>query len=114
MDFEGSVAVIFQSKRERSGISLWTLADIAGKLFWTKKFNIVRDDIHHVYSYLGGGLLYGETGSNILYDYISNDFKSFPRLAKEPEAVFKYTETLASVEGFKPSLSLISKFYRQV
>ncbi|KAK1354438.1 hypothetical protein POM88_047694 [Heracleum sosnowskyi] len=114
LDFESSVAVIFQSKKKKSRISLWTLADIHGKLFWTKKFDIVHRDIHWVNSYLGGGLLYGRKESSILYDYITNDFKSFPRLVKAPEAVFKYTETLASVEGFRPSISFLSKFYPPV
>lgn len=113
LDYESSVAVILKSKRKRSGISLWTLADIRGELSWIKKFNIANDNIGHVYSYLGGGLLYGRD-SNILYDYINNDFKSFPRLAKNPKAVFKYTETLASIEGFKPSVLFISKFYPQL
>ncbi|KAK1354439.1 hypothetical protein POM88_047695 [Heracleum sosnowskyi] len=114
LDFESSVAVIFQSKRKRSRISLWTLADVRGQLFWIKKFNIDLRSMYWIYSYLGGGLLYGENVRDVLYDYINKNFKSFPRLSKKPEAVFKHTETLASIEGFKPSAFLISKFYPQV
>lgn len=115
LDYESSAAVIIQSKRKRSRISLWTLADVCGELFWIKKFDIVNRNIYWVHSYLGGGLLYGiKLGSKILYDYINNEFKTFPILAKAPEAVFKYTETLASIEGFKPSDLFQSKFYPQV
>lgn len=114
LDFESSVAVIFQSRKEKSPISPWTLANVCGQLFWTKRFNIVNRDIDCVYSYLGDGLLYVMTDKKKLYDYTNNEFKSFPSLSKAPKAVFKFTETLASIEGFKRSALFRSKFYPQV
>ncbi|KAK1354440.1 hypothetical protein POM88_047696 [Heracleum sosnowskyi] len=75
-----------------SRVSLWTLADVRGKLSWIKKFNIDKGSMYWVYSYLSGGLLYGQTGTKVLYDYTNNDFKSFPGLSKEPEAVFSKQE----------------------
>ncbi|XP_074360859.1 putative F-box protein At3g10240 [Apium graveolens] len=95
LDFESSVAVIFQSKKKRSRIRLWTLEKVGGEFFWIKKFNIVYRNINWVYSYLGDGLFYGINGIvKKLYDYRNCKIKSFPRLANAPKAVFKYTETL--------------------
>lgn len=37
MDFEGSVAMVFEST---PGVDLWTLDNVSGKLSWTKKFSI--------------------------------------------------------------------------
>ncbi|KAL1832086.1 hypothetical protein ACET3Z_001737 [Daucus carota] len=107
LDFEGSVAVVFESKRQRSPTGLWTLVSLGGERYWIKKFDInIR---YWLRSYLGGGLFYGKSRKNILYNYRDDEFKSLPRLAKEPEAVLRYTETLASVEGFKPSVLFVSK-----
>ena len=112
LDFEGSVAVVFESKRKRSRTGLWTLGYLRGDRYWIKKFNI---DIRYcVRSYLGGGLFCGKNRKNILYNYRDDEFKSFPRLAKEPEAILRYTETLASVEGFERSVLFVSKVYPQV
>ncbi|XP_017250158.1 putative F-box protein At3g10240 [Daucus carota subsp. sativus] len=123
LDFEGSVAVVFESKKKRSPslnpgdgpdspTGLWTLGyNLHGERYWIKKFDI---NIRSVRSYLGGGLLYGKNKKKILYNYRDNEFKPFPRLAKKPEAVLRYTETLASVEGFERSVLFVSKVYPQV
>ncbi|KAK1354449.1 hypothetical protein POM88_047705 [Heracleum sosnowskyi] len=114
-DFEGSVAVVLRSVPESSKISLWTLDNsTGGEVFWTRKF-IVHYNLLWTCSYLGRGLFFGKKEARgrtkVLYDNTKKEFKTLPRLAKKPSAVLKYTETLASVQGFIPNLSMTSKFY---
>ncbi|KAK1354448.1 hypothetical protein POM88_047704 [Heracleum sosnowskyi] len=114
-DFEGSVAVVLRSVPESSKISLWTLDNsTGGEVFWTRKF-IVHYNLLWTCSYLGRGLFFGKKEARgrtkVLYNNTKKEFKTFPRLAKKPSAVLKYTETLASVQGFIPNLSMTSMFY---
>lgn len=108
LDFEGSVAVIFGSVGERSEISLWTLVNIDSKVSWTQKFNLALDDIVWIYSYLGGGLLYGRRkeyhNQFFLYDYRKKDFKYIPLPDTRLKTILKYKESLASIEGFDHNL----------
>lgn len=113
LDFEGSVAVFFGSEGKGSEISLCTLDNIHDNVSWTKKFNIVQDNMGWIYSCLGSGLVYGRRRGNIggffLYDYRKKDFKYTPILNWRLKIFFKHTETLASVGGLDHDLYEFSK-----
>ncbi|KAL1825721.1 hypothetical protein ACET3Z_012499 [Daucus carota] len=109
LEFNGSVAVI-QSDVNGSK-SLWTLDNIHGEVSWTRKF-IMHDELPWIKSYLGRGLFWGREGlgghTTVLYDYTK---KSYETIQGRTRSFLKYTETLASIDGFKPSVSMISIFH---
>nr|XP_017240031.1 PREDICTED: uncharacterized protein LOC108212829 [Daucus carota subsp. sativus] len=109
LEFNGSVAVI-QSDVNGSK-SLWTLDNIHGEVSWTRKF-IMHDKLPWIKSYLGCGLFWGREGlgghTTVLYDYTK---KSYETIQGRTRSFLKYTETLASIDGFKPSVSMISIFH---
>ncbi|WOH01586.1 hypothetical protein DCAR_0520970 [Daucus carota subsp. sativus] len=107
LDFEGSVAMVFQSGPE---IHLWTLGDVSGQMSWTKKFSIEADSETEIWltSYLGAGQFFGKKlfnedlfMFNLLYDYRKKEYKFYKRRDKNIWAYLKYTETLVSLDGFE-------------
>ncbi|KAK1398995.1 hypothetical protein POM88_008858 [Heracleum sosnowskyi] len=86
MDFEGSIAMVFESG---PGVDLWTLNNVSGKLSWTKKFSIEYglDDFDTeiwLSCYLGAKQFYGSKLLNgnyfvyeILYDYVKKETKYY-------------------------------------
>ncbi|KAK1365281.1 hypothetical protein POM88_040842 [Heracleum sosnowskyi] len=113
LDFEGSVAMVFQSD---SGIDLWTLDDVSGsdEVSWTKKFSTQLNDDEEgdiwLKLYLGGGQFYGEKSLddgdvflyNVLYDYEKREAKCYG-LGEECKvlAALKYNWTFVSLDGFE-------------
>ncbi|KAL1816659.1 hypothetical protein ACET3Z_019233 [Daucus carota] len=114
MDFEGSVAIVFESG---TGVDLWTLDIVSGVFSWNKKFSIEYglDDLDTeiwLSCYLGAKQFYGWKLRNgnyfvyeILYDYEKKNIK-YHGLGEEyvvpVHAAFKYTETLVSLDRFEP------------
>ena len=102
LEFNGSVAVI-QSDVNGSK-SLWTLDNIHGQVSYTRKF-IMHDRLPWIKSYLGSGRFWGREGlgghTTLLYDYTKRSYEN--RQGRRRRSFLKYTETLASIEGFKVS-----------
>lgn len=108
LDFNGSVGMVFESV---PGIDLWTLDSCSSQMSWTKKFSIVADLETQIRlsSYLGAGQFYGRKflGGyyflyDILYDYEKRETK-YCRLGDQSVLRhLKYTESLISLDGFKP------------
>ncbi|KAL1816568.1 hypothetical protein ACET3Z_019142 [Daucus carota] len=107
LDFEGSVAMVFQSGPE---IHLWTLGDVSGQMSWTKKFSIEADSETEIWltSYLGAGQFFGKKLFNedyfmfsLLYDYRKKEYKFYKRRDENIWAYLKYTETLVSLDDFE-------------
>ncbi|KAL1834563.1 hypothetical protein ACET3Z_004214 [Daucus carota] len=104
LDFEGSVAMIFEAV-EGSVLSLWTLDNVCDdKVSWTKKFNFGAGmKIDWVFLYFGDGEFVAKSdGENIFYDYKRKDAKKLlsPAPVGMLDSVVKYTETLVSLEDF--------------
>lgn len=107
MDFEGSVAMVFESG---SGVDLWTLDNVAGEFSWTKKFSIEYglDDLDTeiwLSCYLGAKQFYGKKLLNgnyfvyeILYDYVKKETKYYG-LREEYVNIYK---TLEESEEYVP------------
>ncbi|KAK1398996.1 hypothetical protein POM88_008859 [Heracleum sosnowskyi] len=86
MDFEGSVAMVFESE---PGLYLWTMDNVSGELSWTKKFSIeygLKDLDTEIWlsCYLGAKQFYGRKSLNgehftyeILYDYKKKETKYY-------------------------------------
>ncbi|KAK1379985.1 hypothetical protein POM88_026729 [Heracleum sosnowskyi] len=103
LDFEGSVAMIFELDDD-SVLSLWTLDDVFGS--WTKKFNLETDlrldkvclylGLHHFVrlSYLSGYKLYD-------CEKKATRELCFPAQSTDVSSVVKFTESLVSLEGFE-------------
>ncbi|KAL1816571.1 hypothetical protein ACET3Z_019145 [Daucus carota] len=110
LDFEGSVAMVFQSGPE---IHLWTLGDVSGQMSWTKKFSIEADSETEIWltRYLGAGQFLGKKLFNrnifmfdVLYDYRKKEAKLYKGGDENDEniwAYLKYTKTLVSLDGFE-------------
>ncbi|KAL1806510.1 hypothetical protein ACET3Z_029578 [Daucus carota] len=103
LDFEGSLAVVYESAGVGSVLSLWMLDD--GGL-WIRKFNLETDlELNKMYLYLGAEQF---LGLNIffgykLYNYRKKTTKNLPSPAHPPavKSVVKFTESLVSLEGFE-------------
>ena len=98
LDFEGSVALIFnESTNDGSVPSLWTLNEVLGNWSWTKEFNLDNDDDDDDFKEIKITSLYIGDG-----DYKKKHVKRILHYA--PLVVRKctqYTETLVSLEGFE-------------
>ncbi|KAK1399012.1 hypothetical protein POM88_008875 [Heracleum sosnowskyi] len=107
LDFEGSVAMVFESG---SGFDLWTLDDVSGQVSWTKFFSIENDSETEIWlqSYLGAGQFYGRKIYNeryymyrILYDYEKKEIKYHGLGEENINVNLKYTQSLVSLDGFE-------------
>lgn len=102
LDFEGSVAMIFETVADGI-LSLWTLDDVSGnKVSWTKKFNLAADlKIDWVVLYLGIGQFVAKNDDvgYVFYDYKKKDAKKFlsPAPSGEFNSVVVYNESLVSL-----------------
>lgn len=131
MDFQGSVAMVFESG---PGVNLWTLDNVSAKLSWTKNFSIeyglndLDTDIW-LACYLGSKQFYGRKLLNgklivceILYDHEKKETKYYglreeyvsmyltangswraglATLNDSFNVVLRYTQTLVSLNGFE-------------
>lgn len=112
LDFEGSVAIVFESICDGLGIDLWTLVDVSGQLSWTKKFSVDTDAGPEsevcLSCYLGTGQFYGTRSlngiylHNVLYDNDKKEAKIYGvREENIHAAPLTYVESLVSLEGFE-------------
>ncbi|KAK1399680.1 hypothetical protein POM88_009543 [Heracleum sosnowskyi] len=107
LDFEGSVALIFNESTDDGSVpSLWTLNEVLGNWSWTKEeFNLDDSfkEIQLTRLYMGDGQFFSRgVGGYIFYDYKKKHVKKI--LDHAPLLVWKltdYTETLVSLEGFE-------------
>ncbi|KAL1816572.1 F-box/kelch-repeat protein At3g23880-like [Daucus carota subsp. sativus] len=105
LDFQGSVAMVFQSGIE---INLWTLDNVSGEVSWTKKFSIEAHPETEIRlnDYLGAAQFFGHKVFHssfmfyVLYDYEKKETKIYKDEANVG-AFLKYTETLVSLDGFE-------------
>ncbi|KAK1399000.1 hypothetical protein POM88_008863 [Heracleum sosnowskyi] len=101
MDFEGSVAMAFESG---PGVDLWTLDNVSGKLSWTKKFSIKYgfDDLD---TGIWLSCYLGEEYVNVYATAEESEIPVGAMLEDAPvpvHAALKYTQTLVSLDGFEP------------
>lgn len=104
LDFEGSVAMVFESACDESVLSLWTLDGVCG--IWTKKFNLETDlELDRVYLYLGAEQF---VGLNFVFGYKFYDYRKkttkklpFPAHLTDVKLVVKFSESLVSLKGFQ-------------
>lgn len=94
LDFEGFVAMVFESVGFGPGLDLWTLDNFSGEVSWTKRFSVEADSDTNIwlYSYLGAGQFYGYklmNGIFFLYDY---DEKKETKLEKRTVPCFSNTQ----------------------
>lgn len=112
LDFEGSVAVVFESIGDGLGIDLWTLDSVSGEVSWTRKFSIDDDADSEseicLSCYLGAGRFYGSQSvngiylHNVLYDYDKKETKVYGVREESTYATpLKYVESLVSLDGFE-------------
>ncbi|XP_074368365.1 F-box/kelch-repeat protein At3g23880-like [Apium graveolens] len=112
LDFEGSVAVVFESIGDGLGTDLWTLSDVSGQLYWTKKFSVDPDADSEskicLSCYLGAGKFYGSKSingmylHNILYDCEKKETKFYGVREENIYATpLKFVESLVSLDGFE-------------
>ena len=105
MDFEGSVAIVFESG---TGVDLWTLDTVSGVFSWTKKFSMEYglDDLDTeiwLSCYLGAKQFYGWKLLNgnyfvyeILYDYEKKNIKYYS-LGEEYVKIYRTSEELEAM-----------------
>lgn len=130
MDFQGSVAMVFESG---PGVHLWTLDNVSAKLSWTKNFSIeygLNDLDTEIWlaCYLGSKQFYGRKLLNgklfvceILYDHEKKETKYYglreeyvsmsttkgsgragwATLNDSVNVVLRYPQTLVSLNGFE-------------
>lgn len=107
LDFEGSVAMVFESGL---GIDLWTLDDVSGQVSWTKSFSIENESETEMWlqSYLGARQFYGRMIFNeghslyrILYDYEKKQMKYYGLGEENTHENLKYTVSLVSLDRFE-------------
>ncbi|KAK1398925.1 hypothetical protein POM88_008788 [Heracleum sosnowskyi] len=115
LDFEDSVAVVFESFDDGLGVDLWTLSDVSRQVSWTKKISIDPDpdpdSESEIYlsCYLGAGKFYGSKSldgmylhNNILYDCENKETKFYGVREENIYATpLKYVESLVSLNGFE-------------
>ncbi|XP_074368366.1 F-box/kelch-repeat protein At3g23880-like [Apium graveolens] len=107
LDFEGFVAMVFESVDYGPGLDLWTLDDVSGEMSWTKRFSVEVDSDTNIwlYCYLGAGLFYGRklmNGNVFLYDCDEKKETKYFELGEETSSLtLKYIETLVSLDGFE-------------
>lgn len=108
LEFEGSAAVILESLHDPSVLSIWTLNN--GNVSWTKQINLDLDfKIDRVVLYLGAGQFVvavpksDDNSGYILYDFKKREVKNISlRISgNKVTSLFKYTESLVSLEGFE-------------
>lgn len=107
LDFNGSVAMIFESVCDGSVLSLWTLDDICGEVSWVKKFNLeFVHGISWIYLHLGAGQYVAQDNNGARYVFYDNkqkkttEFPLSPRL-QDFVLVVKYNDSFVSLEGFE-------------
>ena len=102
LDFEGSLAMVYESAWDESVLSLWMLDDDG---LWIKKFNLEMDlELDRMYLYLGAqhflrlNFVFGYK----FYNYRKKTTKKlpFPAHLTDVKSVAKFTESLVSLEGF--------------
>lgn len=107
LDFNGSVAMIFESVCDGSVISLYTLDDVCGKVFWVKKFNLeVVQGLIWIALHLGVGQYVAQYNNGtryVFYNYIHKKTIEFPRppCLLNSVSVMKYRDNLVSLVGFE-------------
>ncbi|KAK1398926.1 hypothetical protein POM88_008789 [Heracleum sosnowskyi] len=107
LDFEGFVALVFESVGYGPGLDLWTLDDVSGEVSWTKRFSIEVNSDRNIwlYCYLGAGQFYGcklMNGNVFLYDCDEKKEARYFELGEENSSLtLKYIETLVSLDGFE-------------
>ncbi|XP_017253016.1 F-box/kelch-repeat protein At3g23880-like [Daucus carota subsp. sativus] len=108
LDFQGSVAMVFQSGFEI--YDLWTLDNVSGDVSWTKKFSIEAHPETEIWltKYLGAAQFFGKKlfdrsvfMFNVLYDYEKKETKIYKHEEENVCAFLKYKETLVSLDGFE-------------
>ncbi|XP_074358291.1 putative F-box protein At1g12855 [Apium graveolens] len=104
LDFNGSVAMIFESVCDESVLSLWTLDDVCGNVSWVKKFNLeVVPGISWINLHLGAGQYVAQCNngaSYVFYDYRKKETTELPHL-QNCVSVMKYRDSFVSLEGFE-------------
>lgn len=76
LDFNGSVAMIFESVCDGLVISLWTLDDVCGKVFWVKKFNLeVVQGLSWIALHLGVGQYVAQYNNGTRYVFMTTHIK---------------------------------------
>lgn len=115
LNYEGSVAMVFQIGQERN---LWTLDDVSGKVSWTKRFSIDIDNFDvlgikiWMSQYLGAGQFYRDKlidhgyrsilSVDVLFDNEKKEGIIYSLPKHRISAPIKYIETLVSLDGFVP------------
>ncbi|KAK1385738.1 hypothetical protein POM88_023473 [Heracleum sosnowskyi] len=106
LDFEGSVAMIFQ-KSNGSALSLYRLDDVCGEGSWTKMFNLEADiKIDWVVDYLGLGQFIAHSYVDkcvFNYNYKTGETKKcgLELFSSKTSYPVKYVESLVSINGFE-------------
>ncbi|WOH01667.1 hypothetical protein DCAR_0521052 [Daucus carota subsp. sativus] len=115
MDFEGSVAIVFESG---TGVDLWTLNTVSGVFSWNKKFSIEYglDDLDTeiwLSCYLGAKQFYGWKSLNgnyfvyeILYDYEKKNIKYYG-LREEYVNIYQTSEESEKIISAKLEDSMV-------
>ena len=113
LDFEGSVALFFQSDGNGREYDLWTLDDASHQVSWSKKCSINLVALEYGWSvlspcYLGAGLFWGLTRVTddrifhyILYNSEKREAKDYGPREESVRATLKYMETLVTLDGFQ-------------
>lgn len=107
LEFEGFVAMVFESVGRGPGLDLWTLNDVSGEVSWTKRFSIEADSDTNIwlYCYLGARQFYGcklTNGNVFLYDCDEKKEIRYFELGEENSSLtLRYIETLVSLDGFE-------------
>ncbi|KAK1375168.1 hypothetical protein POM88_031361 [Heracleum sosnowskyi] len=117
LDFEGSLAMVFESGP--GVVDLWTLDHVSKEVSWTKKFSFGNDldDLETkiwLSCYLGAGQFYGTkllNGNCFLYEVLyyyekKKETQCYGLLEYFANhilrhATYKYMETLVSLDGFE-------------
>ena len=103
LNFEGSLAMVYESAGDESVLSLWILDDVG---LWIKKFNLEMDlELDRMYLYLGAQHF---LGLNFVFGYKFHNYKKkttkklpFPAHLTDVKSVAKFTQSLVSLEGFQ-------------
>lgn len=104
LDFEGRVAMIFESRSIGKDRSLWTVEVGSGEVNWNKVLTFdTSPKIDWVFLYLGAKQFVGRANYEeiFLYDYSKKKTNYIGAPFYSLAGVFKHTESLFSIKGFE-------------